>query len=609
MKIGQRCKVIISLCLVCMIFTTMLPLSIFGTAAAESVSIYYDFADNRAGFAEGTITLNVSDSTNYGNYSIYWANDTNALRGYYSIAELSVESASASFTFLENIAIPPDATKVIAIKEGSDNSDKTVENADAVFTIPSGKVNKYASSDKTLSFMALSDTQIDFQSSVFYTYSSQHFAQALENAAERNVDFVTMSGDCINNYESGTSKEWQIHQKIIAESSFTNPIYETNGNHSMKSDIDYGIQAYMSATGLGVDTESLGDKPYYEMTAKNGDHFLFVALEGSSSVPTTDEFSMEQLDWLENTIQKYYNDDKHIYIFEHAFFHGWGPGDDKTEHYYSGGLRTTNDFPGNQRFKKIIDKYTEVFLYTGHSHLDFMYNWNYDNENGQTANLFHIPSTACTTHVTDGKLDYTMNENDSQCYIVESYDDSVISYGMNVVDNLIYPNYTYIVDTADYDHQPSTEPTTAFVEPTTESSNLIDVQIENATTYLYSDSAAVYFYNNDSGNYYQVDTKTGIAKIPENATNLTLYRCKETWNSGEEEKSDGVTSYWNKYGPTDRSLEQHIFYVAGSSKYYWKEGKIIYPDDEPVTDPTETTSPLPESKETTVYWAVPNGSV
>lgn len=606
-RYGRR---FLSIFLVLMIFVSMLPLGILNVSAAEEVSITYDFANDFSGFAEGVITLNISDSNEYGNYDLYWADDEKALSGYYSIATLNATSLKTTFTFLENIAIPPDATKVIAIKENSENTEKATALADAVYSIPSSKINMNTSDEKTLSFVALSDTQLDYQSSVFYTYCEQHFAQALENAAQRNVDFVTMAGDCINNYDAGTSKEWQMHQKIIAESSFTNPIYETNGNHSMKSDIEYGLEAYKAATGLGVDTEEVGDKPYYEITAKNGDHFLFVALEGSSDAPNVDQFSMEQLDWLQSTIEKYYNDGKHIYIFEHAFFHGWGPGDDKTEHYYSGALRTTDEFPGNKRFKEILSTYPEVFCYTGHSHLDFMYNWNYDNENGQTCNLFHIPATACTTHITNGEIDYAMNEKDSQCYVIESYDNQVISYGLNIVDNLIYPAYTYIVDTTDYRHEPVIQPTTETAEPTTESSVMVDVQVENATSYLYSDSAAVYFYNIDSGNYYQVDPQTGIAQIPYNATNLTLYRCKETWNSGAESKNDGVTSYWNKFGPAERTIGQQIFYVGGSSKYNWKDGSVVYPTEPSsvVTEPAETTEPietLPPTGETTLYWAIP----
>lgn len=382
MILRRHGKRFISLYLALIIILSMLPLGMLSVSAVEGISIAYEFANDLSGFAEGVITLNVSDESDYGNYDLYWADDENALSGYYSITTLNAASQSTKFTFLENIAIPPDATKIIAVKEGSDNTENTVSLADAVYSIPSNKINMNKSDEKTLSFVALSDTQLDYQSSVFYTYAEQHFAQALENAAQRNVDFVTMAGDCINNYDAGTSKEWLQHQRIIAESSFTNPIYETNGNHSMKSDIEYGLEAYKAATGLGVDTEQVGDEPYYEITAKNGDHFLFVALEGSSAVPNVDEFSMEQMDWLQSTIEKYYNDGKHIYIFEHAFFHGWGPGDDKTEHYYSAGLRTSDEFPGNKRFKDILSMYPEVFCYTGHSHIDFQYNWNYDNENG-----------------------------------------------------------------------------------------------------------------------------------------------------------------------------------------------------------------------------------
>ena len=538
--------------------------------------IEYDFANDEAGFAEGTITVNSGDS---GKYYLYWADDDKALEGYYEIASLDVNT-SATYSFLENIVIPVDATKVIAIKSDSEPTDKTVKNADIVYDIPAEKQLDATSADKTLSFEALSDTQLDLQASVFYDYALEHFAQALEDAAARNVDFVTTSGDCINNYQNGTSKEWQAFQRIIAESSYTNPIYETNGNHSMKSNVEYGLEAYMAATGLGTANDVLGTEPYYEVTAKNGDHFLFVALEHSSDVGGTDEFSEEQLDWLESKLEEYYTDGHRIFIFEHAFFHGWGPGDDKVKHYYAAGLRTSSEYPGNERFRKLIDSYREVFLYTGHSHIDFMYNWNYDNEDGETANLFHIPATACTTHIVDGKINYTMNEHDSQCYIVDCYDDFVISNGLNIVDNLIYPAYSYLVVTKDYTHIPVIEEEKP-VEP--ESSTLIDVQIENATSYLYSAGAKLYFYNNDSGNYFEVDSETGICKIPENATNLTLYRCNGEWGVGS--KSDTVTSYYNKFGPITRELDETIFYVAGSSSYEWKTGEIQYPadDDTPST--------------------------
>ena len=227
------------------VFATNVNPTLADTVVTSTSGITYEFANEEAGFAQGTITINATS----GNYYLYWADDEKALDGYYEIAKLDV-STSSSYTFLENIAIPVDATKVIAIKSDSEPADKTVKNADMVYNIPANKQLEGTSADKTLSFEALSDTQLDLQSSVFYNYSLQHFAQALEDAADRNVDFVTTSGDCINNYQNGTSKEWQAFQRVIAESSYTNPIYETNGNHSMKSNVEYGIEAYMAATGI-----------------------------------------------------------------------------------------------------------------------------------------------------------------------------------------------------------------------------------------------------------------------------------------------------------------------------------------------------------------------
>ena len=600
----RKLKKAVSFFMSAVLLIAILPFIPMDVKAAKAPVISYAFADQKAGFAEGTVTIRTDEYDN-GTYWLYWADDSTALNGYYEISQVDVSEGTGTWHFLANTAIPADATKIIAFKADEEPDDKSVKNADVVYDIPAEKVNPHKSDEKTLSFEALSDTQLDLQSSVFYTFALEHFAMALENAAAREVDFVTISGDCVNNYQNGTSKEWQVFQKIIAASPYSNPIYEANGNHSMKSDIGYGLPAFETATGLGADNSELGDNPWYEITAPNGDHFIFLALETSSDVGGNDEFSMEQLDWLESRLKEYYNDGKHIFIFEHAFFHGWGPGDDKVAHYYSGGLRTTSAYPGNERFRKLMDTYTEVFLYTGHSHLDFEYNWNYDNEGGQTANLFHIPATACTTHVTDGKLDYYMDENNSQCYIVDVYDDMVISNGLSVVDNLIYPAYTYIVATGDYTHEPIETPTEEE-ESTEESTTMIDIQIENLTSYLYDAGAALFFYNNESGNVYPVDSKTGIAKIPENARNLTLYRCKGSWNSGEENKNDNITSYWNKYGPLKRNIGQNIFSVAGSSSYEWKEGTISYPEEKPTEQETTAADEGNDTyTETTVYWAIP----
>ena len=73
------------------IMTTMFSLGITASAAS-GVSISYAFSGLNAasaGYAEGTITLKSSSA---GTYSLYWADDTKALDGYYSIATLTLSA-------------------------------------------------------------------------------------------------------------------------------------------------------------------------------------------------------------------------------------------------------------------------------------------------------------------------------------------------------------------------------------------------------------------------------------------------------------------------------------------------------------------------------------
>lgn len=129
---------------------------------AASTSISYQFQGNdasTAGFAQGTITLK---SKNGGSYYLYWANNKEALSGYYPIAKLKVKKGgSKTFTFGKQTAIPADATKVIAIKSDSEPKTKTVAKAEAVYSIPAKKQLKVKSSDALYTFSSYSDIHID----------------------------------------------------------------------------------------------------------------------------------------------------------------------------------------------------------------------------------------------------------------------------------------------------------------------------------------------------------------------------------------------------------------------------------------------------------------
>lgn len=439
----SKIKVIAAVLLAVVILISAMGMSILSVFAESSVSLSYDFIYNNSGYAEGKVTLTASESQ-YGMYYLYWADDTKALSGYREIATLNVTTGSKSFVFGEFTAIPAGATKLIAIKSSTEPATKTVANASAVYELPKNKIFKYSQSEREYTFQALSDVHIDKQPEPYYIYADQHFAGALEAAADRNVDFVVITGDMINNNHARTTKDWQVYQQIIADSSYCNPIYESNGNHEMKTEVEYGHDSFITATGLNTTTSLTGNLPYYEVTAQNGDHLIFMALETDSSPNESDEFTTAQLDWFEGLLAKYKNDGKNIFVLEHALFSGYGAGDNKEIPFYGGSLQST--YPSTQRLKGILESNPDVMFLSGHTHIAFEFGYNIDNENGSTAYTIHIPSTACPTHIVNGALDYTMYEDRSQGYFVDVYDDYVIYNGTDLCENEIYPAYTYMID-------------------------------------------------------------------------------------------------------------------------------------------------------------------
>lgn len=417
-------------------------------------AIAYEFAGKdaeKAGYAEGTVTFTAPEK---GNYSLYWSDDNGALEGYYEIAqmELASENASESFSFAYHTAIPADATKIIAVTEGSDAL--TVEGAVAVYDIPQEKQLGYKSTDAVYTFNSYSDIHIDEEHwgeapAYWWEYSEKHWADALDYATKNNVDFIVSSGDQVTNANFDTlDKEWKAFHYILSQSDYVNPIYESNGNHELRQDgvVPEEMQAFMIGTGLNSDIQTVADqKPYYSFTEpKTGDLFIVMALETGYRPAKYDEFSNEQLDWVESLIKENYGKGKNIFLIQHALMSGYGPGDDLETPYYGGSIDTTLE--SAVRFKEILETYKDIVWISGHSHETFELGYNYTNNDGNACNMIHNSSVANPTHVTDGEIDYTFNENMSQGYLVQTFEKAILFNGANLCDQKIYPAYSYIID-------------------------------------------------------------------------------------------------------------------------------------------------------------------
>lgn len=436
---------------------------IFANAASDGITYNFTGSDkDLAGYAEGTITYTPKTG---GTYYLYWADDTKALGGYYEIAKFTLSAhASETFSFSEQVAIPVNATKIIASTvASSDNA--LVSSAEAVYNIPKTKIIQ--KDKKDYSFTALSDIHIDYQDwgsgdESYYPNSDENFKKALNLSATHNVDFIVSAGDQVNN-SSGSTKEWLTYQKIIADSNYANPIYEAVGNHETRfsSYVDAApnsdLEEFILGTGLNDGSYAVPvSKTYYEITAKNGDHFLFMSLEEGPTPNKQDNFTKAQLDWLEGKLSSYCNDGHKIFLIQHSLLYGYGAGDDRDDPGYGGAIKMYDEdnqpYVNNQRFKSIIEK-TEnrnVIWLSGHTHVDFRDEVNYSDENGTSCQMFHIPSCSNTTRIKynadtgHNELDYTFYDDTTQGYIVDCYDDVCILNGINLYYDKIYPQYTYI---------------------------------------------------------------------------------------------------------------------------------------------------------------------
>lgn len=459
-------------------------------AAAEGLTLTYTFSGtdkNTAGYAEGTLTLNNAGDANY---KLYWADGSGALAGYYPIAsDTFKKGGSKRFTFDKHTTIPAGATRIVALNDSNSQV--------AQYVLPE---KKRLNAGKLLyTFNSYSDIHIDKDANgVYYKKASKRWSDALKYGVKMKTDFIVTSGDTVTN-ATGPDAEWEEYERLLANSDYVNPVWESDGNHDMRSDDpssseSSGLKAFIRATGTDSTAANYdAKKPYYYMIEKNsGDVFIFMALEGNtkSKANESSQFSDAQLNWLEKLIKKYYNTGVNVYIIEHSPINGFGAGDRMSNPYYKGHIRES--FDSTKRFKKVLLDYPGLIFMSGHSHEDFSMGYNYSNENNTACNMIHNPAVAGTTKAKEGSnsLEYYNDDGEvgynSQGYYVEVFDNEVVFYGADLTDGLIFPEYSYIMEGSrtPVKTQPETEATSApdMTEATSSTARPTDTTAPTETT-------------------------------------------------------------------------------------------------------------------------------
>ena len=419
------------------------------TFAASGSSIEYAFSGSssgKAGYAEGTITFTANSS---GKYKLYWADDNNALSGYLPIGEFSLSSGGKGTVKMGyHTAIPANATKIIATT-GSLN----VSDAACVYDVPTNKRLASVSGDLLYKFSTFSDIHID-RCNYYYVNCDTNLRQGLSYSAKNNSDYIIVSGDCITN-DGGPDKEYDVYEDIISKSDFVNPIWESDGNHDLHRGVELGVKAFTQATG--TDGSKSGKPYFYKIEEKTGDMFIFMALEQKAPAEY-EEFSDEQMEWVKGLLKQNYTK-RNIFLVQHSPVNGFGAGDRMTKPYYGGLLNTS--FENNEAFKQLLITYPDIIFLSGHTHEDFSMDYNYSDENGEAANMIHTPALVGSKlpDSSDTALDSNGGKGyNCQAYITEVYENEIIFYGVNITKELIYPQYSYIMEGARTSETPVNDP-------------------------------------------------------------------------------------------------------------------------------------------------------
>ena len=342
--------------------------------------------------------------------------------------------------------LPSAATEILVFEStGSSLANPNSQIPAAAIIIPESKTLN--AGDSYYSFASVSDVHVNYTD----YGAAQKWTNALNLFAQKKLDSVIISGDMTG---SGSMSEYQSYIAAIEASNFpADKIFEARGNHDSQNNA-----MFLRFTSSDLEKRPNSTSPYFYVLVESPDGhkdnlFIFLAQELSNASNTNlqDNFSDNQMNWLESLLEQYAGTDTNIFIVEHAVIRNFGPGD-RYNGVYVQPLIFSNQYKNNMRLKSLLTEYKEVIMMTGHTHLSF-YDWlNYSDENGTAARMIHNSSISQPrSYTSSGSISYnsegkTTSTYGSEGYMVYVYDDYILYVGYNLSTGKIIPRASFILE-------------------------------------------------------------------------------------------------------------------------------------------------------------------
>ena len=389
-----------------------------------------------AGIADGTITLNVEDSTDITSVKLWWgSSESEKLAQYdaiknYTTAE-TLKSKETALVFADNALsyeisgsrlVPDGATHIIAEITKNDASTQAV-------AAPIPAENKFVDEGYLYSMLVLSDVHVAVDS--VFSNSRQNVAFAnlksfLENA-DKKPEAMIINGDMAD-----TSKDYEYAtlEEIIAKN-IDIPVYYNTGNHDTSN---YGYENCVAAMDYRFEQlkkqgyeVTRDDKWSYDVWVK-GQHHIFLAYPYGDSWGISDK----QKKWLEESIEEGEQSGAPTFLYIHCPL-------------YETVAKTYGSFTSGSINSEVLDniiaRHPNLVVFTSHLHLDL-------NTDLTTA----VVNNGAASYVDTSAVAYNQPFESSETKssgghgrLVQIYEDKVVIRAMDLVNQLYVPRAEYVI--------------------------------------------------------------------------------------------------------------------------------------------------------------------
>ncbi len=425
---------------------------------------------NKPGFAQCTITVTPGDNPpTSGYYLVYYTDGVQVLPNYDEVTAIPVNNGlPVTGSVKHGICFPKEAKGIAVFEHTTYYTTKKLDISQAVATAPIPLEKQVIDlGEPHFTFGTLSDTHMNYEQ-----YSRGAYAKleaSMNFFAQKNMDIVVITGDVTGDRGEFPDLEaqYQKHIEIINNSSFDlNNVYEAAGNHG---NTPADAQLLNQFLGNQKQQHPFENSPYYhvlfENPKKGNDNlFIFMAQELNSPGESAayDNFSKEQMDWLEELLTQY-AENTNIFLTIHSPFYKYGAGDIE-KGTYTACITFKEEFTQTMRLKALLEQHQDVVVMSGHTHLSFYENANYSNVFGTFAHTVHIGSNSqpCgygeKTELVksyDGRRNVTTKYG-SEGYTVEVYKDYIVYTGYNLSTGKIIPDALFMIPTKPYQEEAPT---------------------------------------------------------------------------------------------------------------------------------------------------------